>query len=175
MEKQRTVPLEKLLQAVALGNVDPDVISSIAVRFSRLEKKLTPEDRAVVQKLAEGKSLKALASDLVQAIDPDRPVEMAKKDNPEAVEPTAQQIKQASEKIIKEAIKPLHNPELRNKILELHRLTEQTIDTVSKDEVTEAGLSADALEKTKGLITSFEQFIKDHSRPMLWATSASHP
>jgi len=162
MEKQRTVPLEKLLQAVALGNTDPDVISSIAVRFSRLERKLTPEDRAAVQKLADGKSLKALTSDLVQAIDADRHVERARKDNPEVVEPTAQQIKQASEKIIKEAVKPLHNPDLRNKILELHRLAEQTIDTVSKDEVTEAGFSADALEKAKGMVTSFEQFIKDH-------------
>ncbi len=162
MEKKRTVPLEKLLQAVALGSTDPDVISSIAVRFSRLEKKLTPEDKAVVQKLADGKGLKTLTSDLVHAIDPDRHVERARKDNPEVVEPTARQIKQASEKIIKEAVKPFHNPELRNKILELHRLTEQTIDTVSKDELTEAGFNADALEKAKGMVTSFEQFIKDH-------------
>jgi type I restriction enzyme R subunit len=162
MDRQRTVPLEKLLQAVALGSTDPDVISSIAVRFSRLEKKLPPEDRAVFQKLADGKSLKALTSDLVQAIDLDRHVERAKKDNPGIVEPTAQQVKQASEKIIKEAVKPLHNPDLRNKILELHRLTEQTIDTVSKDEVTEAAFSADALEKAKGMVTSFEQFIKEH-------------
>jgi len=39
---------------------------------------------------------------------------------------------------------------------------EQTIDTVSKDTVLEAAFSAEAKEKAKGLVTSFEQFIKDH-------------
>ena len=38
----------------------------------------------------------------------------------------------------------------------------QIIDTISPDAVIEAGFSADALEKAKGLVTSFEQFIKDH-------------
>ncbi len=61
-----------------------------------------------------------------------------------------------------EAVKPLHNPELRKKLVALHKTTEQTIDTVSKDEVTKARFSAEALEKAQGLVTSFEQFIKDH-------------
>jgi len=65
-------------------------------------------------------------------------------------------------KIKQDAVKPLHNPEFRNKIVELYKTTEQTIDTISKDEVTGAGFSAEALEKAKGLVTSFEQFIKDH-------------
>ncbi len=73
-----------------------------------------------------------------------------------------EQIKQAATKIIKESVKPLHNAELRRKLVELHKTTEQTIDTVSIDKVIEAGFSADALEKAKGLVTSFEQFIKDH-------------
>lgn len=62
----------------------------------------------------------------------------------------------------KEAVKPFHKPELRKRLVELQKTDEQTIDTISKDEVTEVGFSAEALRKAKGLVSSFEQFIKDN-------------
>ena len=98
---------------------------------------------------------------LVQSIDPDRHIESAKKDFGNDA-PSDEQLKQASNKIIKEAVKPLHNPELRKKIIELHKTLEQTIDIISKDEVVAAGFDADALEKAQKTVTSFEQFIKEH-------------
>ena len=58
MERKPSVSLEKLLQAVALGNTETDVISSIAGRLARMDKKLSPEDKAEVQKLSGGKSLR---------------------------------------------------------------------------------------------------------------------
>ncbi len=162
MERKRTVSLEQLLQAVALGNIEDDVLSSIAGRLARLDKRITPEDKAEVQKLGRGKTLKELTGDLVQAVNPDNHIELAKRDNPGVEELTAEQIKKAAVKMKTEAVKPIHRPELRKKLIELHKTTEQTIDTVSKDEVTEAGFSAEALEKAKGMITSFERFIKDN-------------
>ena len=162
MERKKTFSLEKLLQAVALGNVEDDVLSSIAGRLARLDKKISTEDNAEVQKLSDGKSIKELTGELVQSVNPDNHIEQAKKDNPGVKEPPAEQVKQAAIKIKQEAVKPLHNPKLRNKIVELHKTTEQTIDTVSIDEVTKVGFSAEALKKAKGLVTSFEQFIKDH-------------
>jgi len=162
MDSQRTVPLEKLLQAVALGSTDTDVISSIAARFARLVQRITKEDDKEIKKLSDGKGLKELTGDLVQSIDPDRHIERAKKDNPSVQEPSSGQIKKAAEKVVKEALIPLHNPALRNKILELHRTAEQTIDIISKDEITTAGFSAEALEKAKGMIESFEKFIQDN-------------
>lgn len=162
MERKKTVTLEKLLQAVALGNIEDDVLSSIAGRLARLEQRITAEDHAEIKKLATGKSLKDLTGDLVNAVNPDNHIEQAKRYNPGVKEPTAEQIRKAADKLKTEAVKPLHNPELRKKLVELHKTTEQTIDTVSKDEVTDAGFSAEELEKAKGLVTSFEQFIKDH-------------
>lgn len=162
MERKKTVSLEKLLQAVALGNIEDDVLSSIAGRLARLDKRITPEDKAEVQKISEGKSLKKLTGGLVHAVNPDNHIEQVKKDSPGVKKPTSEQIKQAADKMKRDAVKPLHNPELRKKLVELHRTTEQTIDTISKDEVTEVGFSAEALEKAKGMVTFFEQFIKDN-------------
>jgi type I site-specific restriction endonuclease len=46
LEKKPTVSLEKLLQAVALGNTESEVVSSIAGRFARLERKLDAVGKA---------------------------------------------------------------------------------------------------------------------------------
>ncbi len=77
MERKGTVSLEQLLQAVALGNIEDDVLSSIAGRLARLDKRLTPEDKAEVQKITDGKSIKNIAGDIVQALNPDNYVEQA--------------------------------------------------------------------------------------------------
>jgi type I restriction enzyme R subunit len=37
MDQKKSVPLDALLQAVSLGNVEPEVLSSVAVRLARLE------------------------------------------------------------------------------------------------------------------------------------------
>jgi type I restriction enzyme R subunit len=46
--------------------------------------------------------------------------------------------------------------------VELKKKNEQTIDHVSQDQVIEAGFSRDALDRARGLVQSFEQFIKDN-------------
>ena len=160
MERKRSVSLEKLLQAVALGNTEKDVISSIAGRLARLEGKITEEDKAELSKLSGGKGLKELTGGLLRSLDPDLHIEQAKKDNPGTAEPLPDQIEKAAKKLIIEEVKSFNNAELRLKILDLHRATEQIIDTVSKDEVIAANFSAQALEKAKGMVQSFEQFIK---------------
>ena len=162
LEKKRTVSLEKLLQTISLGNIEPDVISSIAGRLARMDKKLGSDEKEEIEKASEGLGLHELTQQLVGALDPDRHVEQAKLDNPGVTEPTPEMIKNAQEKIVKEAVKPFHKPELRKKLVELHKAAEQTLDHISKDEVLEAGFSADALEKAKGLVHSFEEFIEAH-------------
>ena len=161
LEKKPTVSLKKLLQAVALGNTESEVVSSIAGRFARLEKKLDSAGQAEIAKFAGGKGLNQLTADLIAAIDPERQIEQAKADFGVS-EPTVEQMRQAAAKLIREAVKPLSDPRLREKILDLYAKADQVIDTVSADEVIEAGFNAEALEKAQGLVRSFEQFISDH-------------
>ena len=42
MDTKKAVPFDKLLQAVALGNVEPEVLSSVAARLARLERGTFP-------------------------------------------------------------------------------------------------------------------------------------
>jgi type I restriction enzyme R subunit len=69
----------------------------------------------------------------------------------------------AAAALLTEAAKPIAaNPDLRNRLIQIKRSYEQTIDIVSKDELQEAGFSAEALEKARSIIESFEQFIREN-------------
>ena len=119
LEKKPSVSLEKLLQAVALGNTESEVISSIAGRFARLEKKLDSAGRGEIAALAGGRGLKELTAGLVAAIDPEQQIERARVDFG-TTDPTVEQVRQAGVKLIREAVKPLCEPKLREKILDLY-------------------------------------------------------
>jgi type I restriction enzyme R subunit len=168
MERKPSVSLEKLMQAVSLGNIETDVISSIAGRLARIARRIDSKDEQRVKELTAGKSIQQLTTDLVAALKPDNHIERVYLRRAEqgrqadTTDPTDEEIHQAAAKIIQEAVKPLYNPKLRDLILEIKKKNEQTIDTISTDQVLEAGFSADALEKAKGLVDSFEQFIADH-------------
>jgi len=161
LEKKPAISLEKLLQAVALGNSESAVISSIAGRFARLEKKLDPAGKAEIERLANGRGLKEITGNLMTAIDPERQIAQARQAFGVS-DPTVEQVKQAAAGLISEAVRPFCDPRLREKILELQAKADQIIDTVSADEVIEAGFDAEALEKARGLVQSFERFIEEH-------------
>ncbi|TAJ25313.1 MAG: DEAD/DEAH box helicase, partial [Nitrospirae bacterium] len=80
MEKKPSVAFEKLLQAVALGNTEEDVLTSIAGRLARMEHRITKEDEQAISKVSGGLTLKDLSRRLVEAVNPDRHAERAKLD-----------------------------------------------------------------------------------------------
>ena len=83
------------------------------------------------------------------------------------------------EQLIQEAVKPFHDPKLRELLVTIKKNNEITIDHVSQDQIIEAGFSAEALERAKGIVHSFEQFIKDHkdeitALQILYSSPARH-
>jgi type I restriction enzyme R subunit len=154
MEQKPTVGFEKLMQAVAFGNVEDDVLSSLAGRLARMEHRMTPEDDARIRSLSGGLGLKDIAHHIVQSLDPDTTF-------PAPLQGEGQGGGQSVQARI-QAIEPFSNPALRQLILEIKAKNDIVIDHVSADEVLQAGFSADALDRAKGLVQSFEQFIEDH-------------
>jgi type I restriction enzyme R subunit len=132
----------------------------VAVRLARLNKRLSDADHTRIVQTAKGKSLKALAADLVESLDPDRHLEIAGSNPPQTNPRTDQQIEEAKVQLIRAAVEPIYNPELREILVELQKKTEQTIDHISQDQVISAGFDADALEKAKGMVDSFKDFIE---------------
>ena len=157
MDTKKTVPLDKLLQAVSLGNVEDDVLSSVAARLARLDKDLSPADHAKVLEASGGKSLRDLASAIVQALNAEE-WEDGKAD--ETLPPSFRA--ELVEARYREAAKPFANPALRHLILQLRQKADQVVDIVTQDELLHAGFSEAASERSKGLVQSFEAFIAQH-------------
>ena len=60
LDRYPSVPFDKLLDMVAMGDREPDTLSSLASRLVRLDRRLSPEDRKAVEDVAGGATLKEL-------------------------------------------------------------------------------------------------------------------
>jgi type I restriction enzyme, R subunit len=165
LDRKRTVSLQALLEHVAMGGTDAEVLSSLASRLARLDKQCGPEEHARVAQASGGLTLAHICGAIVDGLDPDRQIAEAGRafDVPEGEEPTAPQVKQAAEALLKRATEPLATrPALRTLLQDLKREMEQVIDEVSEDELLEAGASEEAREKARALVADFERFIEDN-------------
>ena len=147
MDAKKSVPFDKLLQAVALGNVQPEVLSSVAARLARLDRELAEGDKLRIAQASGGASLKDLARGLVDALNPDTYADLSPGE---------------ADQVMLKATKPLCDPALRNLLIDLKKKAEQVIDTVTQDTLLEANFSEAARERAKGTVESFEAFIIEH-------------
>lgn len=165
LERHKQVAFQKLLQTVALGSTEDDVLSSIASRLSRMALRLGPAEHDIIKQASGGVTLNQIVSRLVDALDADRQVQAARQHLglPPDQAPTDPQVAEAATRLKAEAVKPLaSSPALRDRLIDLRTVLEQTYDHVSNDEVLIAGHSEAAKERAKALVQSFEQFIKDN-------------
>ena len=86
LDRHPSVPFDKLLDMVAMGDREPDTLSSLASRLARLDRRLSPQDRQAIEAVAVGATLKELVSELLNATDPDAALDAARaatgQDNP---------------------------------------------------------------------------------------------
>lgn len=163
LERKGTVSLEKLLEQVALGNREADVLSSIAGRLARMDRQFGEAERDLVQQASGGMTLREITQALLDALDPDRQVEEARAAHGlgEDAQPTPEQVASASQRLLNSAAAPLAtSPTLRKRLIDLKHALEQTYDTTSKDDVLEAGYSKAATDRAKEIVQSWEQFIQ---------------
>lgn len=166
LERKRSIPFDKLIHSVALGNRDEDTLSSLVARLSKLDRELNEKDRREIEALAGGRKIKEIINRLIDAIDPDKKIEKAKEifntDNP-----SNEQIKNALENLVDEACKPFDNPDLREILITIKKRNEQIIDTISKDRVILAGFDDSAKEKAKTIIDTFKRFIEENKDELI--------
>ena len=164
LERKRTVAFDKLLDMVSMGNRDPEALSSLASRLARLDRQVSDRDRGAIEQTAHGATLPELISGLLRADDPDAALEAAQQATGQE-EPAEEAVAQARHDLLEEAALPFAaNPKLRQLLVDVHRSYEQTIDTVSADELLEAGFSADEAGR---LVQSFQEFIEENRDEIL--------
>ncbi|HXF64941.1 MAG TPA: type I restriction-modification enzyme R subunit C-terminal domain-containing protein, partial [Caldilineaceae bacterium] len=162
LERKRTVPLDKLLQSVALNAYDADTLSSLANRLARLAGRLNEREQYDIAALSGGMDLREMSRQLLDALDPDRQAAAAQAQFGTS-EPTRAQVEQAAAGLMAEAVQVLADtPALRRRILDAQRRDELIIDESTRDVVREAGFNVEATERARATVESFRQFIEQN-------------
>jgi len=157
LDREPTTPLKTLLQQAAMGIRKADLLSTIAGRLTKLEKRLGEEQRQGVE-AALGKPIKEVAHALVQAADPDHHEAIARDEL--GRDPNEAETKKIGQRLAAEAIAPLENPDARAAILEAQRELEQIIDIAAKDTLLYAGPVDRA--GAEGIVQTFKEFLEQH-------------
>jgi type I restriction enzyme R subunit len=165
LEYKRSIPFDKLILSIALGQRDEYSISSIAGRLAKLQLEISDNDRAAITKLA-GSKLENLTANLLDSIDPDVCIQRAKSlfstENP-----TDEQAASAQKELVTQSCIPFDNPQLRQLLIDLKRKSEQTVDVISKDVVLLAGYSEEAQERARAIVIDFKKFIESNKNELL--------
>jgi type I restriction enzyme R subunit len=145
---------------MALRKKNKDMITSLAGRLSKIDLEMNEKEKQEVQKIA-GKNMNEIVNELLDAVDPDKTIETARKMF-DTTEPTKEQLNKATEELLDKASKPFDNPKFRSKIIEIKKKNEQIIDNISKDEILFAGFDDLAAEKARIIVNNFKNFIEEN-------------
>lgn len=163
LERKPSISLEKLLQMVAQGMVHPDIVSTLAARLAKLNQEISPDQAEQIAEAAEGKPITKLTADLLSSISPDINTQKAmdKYGIPDDKEPTEEQLNEVEQESMTEALRPFHNPRLRETIIKIKSSLEQVIDEINQDTLIAAGFDAAAKEKAQSIIEKFNRFLEE--------------
>lgn len=164
LERRPTIAFDNLLSMVQFGSRDPDTLTTLASRLSRLDRQLGERDRQTIRDVSGGKDPSDLANALLDVVDPDK-VRQHAAETSGTNSPTDDEIQEAASTLAEGACEPFDSPELRKTLTSLKRRSEQVIDRVSEDRVIYAGYDYD---KARQMVTNFERFI-DENRDELTA------
>ena len=164
LERKPTVSMKELMLNVAMGSKDENTLISLANRLIRLNSQMSQKER---NDFADnvGASAGNIAQHLLDAFDIDVQAQHAGIVLDGDLEPTEEQsacLEQAKNEMIKTAVEPFYNPEVRNYIENVRRSHDQIIDNVNIDEVVNVGYDTDVQAAADRTINSFKVFIDEN-------------
>ncbi len=162
LERNPSILLKDLLKAVSFGKRDSETLTTLAGRLGRLAQRATPSEMEMIRQAAGGRSIRDLAAGLVDALNADRQLEVTRQETGTYLKFDDPAVAIVAKRLVKEAVTPFYNPDLREALLKIQVRDDQIIDAVSTDRVISAGWDAHAEEQARLAVTSFRQFIEEH-------------
>jgi type I restriction enzyme R subunit len=172
LERQPTVPMKDLLDAVAMNIAEEDLFLSLANRLIRLEKQITEKEKDKLLEFSGGKNLKQITKELITAYDQDEidnkaQIEIDKipvQDRTPALIDEAKLTAQTE--LIRQAASTF-NGELNDYLDNVRREHEQIIDSVNIDTVTKSEWDTTSVDKATAIIKDFSEYLKKHKDEIL--------
>jgi type I restriction enzyme R subunit len=159
LERKPGVSMKELMLNVALGAKDEDTLTALANRVIRLNSQMTTSERKQFEQIV-GQSAGKIAENLLNAFD--RDIVQA-----QAEGTSEDQLAQAQKELLKAAVLPFHDPDVRNFIENVRRSHDQVIDNINLDTVTFAGYDTQREENADRVLASFRDFITENRDEIL--------
>ena len=169
LERKPSVSMKELMLNVAMGARDADTLTSLANRVIRLNSQMTERERKEFTGTV-GSSAGNIAQRLLDAFDPDVVSANAGVDLSDDHEPTEEErirMDEVKKELIKDAVQPFFDPEVRDYIENVRRSHEQVIDSVNIDSVLFAGYDTDKQANADRIIKTFREFIEENKDEIL--------
>lgn len=160
LESKPSVSMKELMMNVALGAKDEKTLTSLANRVIRLNSQMTPAERKQFEEKV-GTPAGTVAERLLNAFDEDV-IEKRAQFKTSVEEPDEEERKEAQKELIKQAVAPFHNPDVREYIENVRRNHDQIIDNVNIDSVIFAGFDTQQEETAERVIKTFHEFIEEN-------------
>jgi type I restriction enzyme R subunit len=166
LEKKPGLSLKEVLEGIAMGNKDEEMLSTLANRLIRLDKQINEKEKALFVEKAGGKTINSVVKDLLNAYDADT-IESIKlqaaSDKPEATpEELDALITNRHNELINQSTQIFNNYDLRNYIIDVRKKYDQYIDHINLDELTNLGWVKDSKAAAENLVHDFKQWIEEH-------------
>jgi type I restriction enzyme R subunit len=166
LEKKPGMSLKDLLQNVAMGNTQEDILTTLANRLIRLDRQINEREKTKFAEQANGHTINHVVKQLLNAYDPDILENLSqtlRTNMPGSAPAQVQEAIQAEQqKLVQQAVEVFNNPDLRNYIVDIRKKYDQVIDTINIDEVTHAGWVVDQQDAAQASITDFKAWIESH-------------
>lgn len=143
LERKKSVPLKKLIEEVALGKSDEDILTTLAARLSALNNAIEEAEQNRIKDVC-GYSLSELANNLLDATDFDK-----------LEGKTPQEVEDIKDK----ATRPFTNPTLREFLLNNAKKAYMYIDDISPDELLAFDPTTD---REQEIVANLKEFIEKH-------------
>lgn len=169
LERKPSISMKELMLNVAMGSRDENTLTSLANRMIRLNNQMTDRERSNFISTV-GSSAGSIAQYLLDAFDPDVISTKAGVDLSDDHEPTEDEqhrMNEAKKDLIKEAVQPFFNPEVRDYIENVRRSHDQIIDSVNIDSILFAGYDTDKQANADRIIKTFREFIEENKDEIL--------
>ncbi len=166
LEKKPGMSMKDLLQNVAMGNTQEDILSTLANRLIRLDKLINEKEKTNFAEQANGHTISHVVKELLNAYDPDTIESLKRK--AESEKPGAAPAELNSlftihhSQLIEQAVSVFNNPDLRNFIIDVRKKYDQVIDGINIDEITNIGWVKDQEAADALTISNFTTWITAH-------------
>ena len=165
MIRERSISFEKLLELVRAGNRDEDVLTTLAGRLDRMERKLESVQHDAIRDASGGSDLHSIVAGLINAVDADREDAKARAlyELAPDQEPSDAQLQAAQSELREAAAAAIaYNPKLCAAILDVRKEQEQILVPDLDEVILSAPAPQHAIDYDQQLVDSFQTFIEDN-------------